>query len=70
MIASSGKGQYCGGAIYDFSSVRLTGKCHRPTSTSDAARPSSSNDRPSPLDACCIVGRPLNITKQRSQGLP
>jgi transposase InsO family protein len=29
-----------------------------------------SSDRPSPIDACCIVGRPHNITKQTSQGLP
>jgi hypothetical protein len=29
-----------------------------------------SNDRPSQTDACCIVGKPLNITNQTSQSLP
>jgi putative transposase len=45
------------------------------TSTSDAARPSSSNekgsnDRQSPADACCIVSKPRSIINQTSQSLP
>src|SRR4029450_12678023 len=52
--------------------TRVSPTSPRPTSTSDAARPSclnekGSNDRPSRTDACFTAARPLNITQQMRQ---
>ena len=61
--------------IITSATTRAWATSRRRTSTSVAARQSSSNgkgsnDRPSQTVACCIAGKPHNIIKQTSQSLP